>query len=43
MGLDDNKPQALTARAREKGWFVDHEISGKYLECEWFISIVSFA
>lgn len=30
-------------RPRQKGWFVHHNFSGKYLECEGFVSFVSFA
>ena len=43
MSLDGNKSQCLAVRAREKGWFVHHDISREYLECERFVSFVSFA
>ena len=41
--FDDDEPQRLTVGPREKGWFVQHDVSRDYLECECFVSSVSFA
>ena len=43
MCPDGDEPQCLAVGAREKGWFVHHDIPRKYLECERFVSFVSFA
>ena len=41
MCFDGNESQCLAVRTR-KGWFVHHDVSREYLECERFVSFVSF-